>query len=192
MKMNPHVAEVYFQEIDNHARWALESFDRMRLVNDPAARLAAAHQALGHAAVVSRFLWPEEMVAPKDQTKQRGHHRRAMQRGQALRELLELEADHPLDNRALRLHVVLFEDRIDEWIESDLDNIVKPAKGNTPVSHGPIVEDVMRYLNAEKGEFQLRGHKFNLAALSDGLQDLRGRIALQLAREMGLASGALL
>jgi hypothetical protein len=190
--MNPHIAEIYFEEMDNHARWSLEAFARMRKAETAPDRFAAAHQALGHAAIVSRFLWPEEMITPKGTAKARRQHKRAVERGNALRQQLELPSEHPLNRRDLRIHMVMFESRIDGWIAEDLDNIVRPTGSDSMRQKGPVAEDVMRYLDAEDGVFELRGTGFNLAEIADSLEDLRGRIALIASKEIGLASGSLL
>ncbi len=191
--MNTYQVRIYLEELDKHACWALEAFNRIQQDRSASAAdlFSAVHQMLGHAGVVSRLLWPEEMIVPReDKRRAERRYKRALERGEKLRNHLAVDSTNPLNRADLRRHVAGFEENLDSWVSEGLDKIVLPANPDDNLKGrriGPVAEDVLRYFNVESGEFDFRGTVFPLQAISEALTDLRMRIELVLERDLTAA-----
>lgn len=190
--MNEFQLRIYLEEIDKHACWALEAYDRAENKEASAADIfSAAHQMLGHAGIVSRMLWPEEMFVPKADRRHLGQNcKRARERAVMLRERLGVDEHSPLNQPDLRLHVTRFEEKLDSWIQEALDDIIMPS---TPPDNlkgqkrGLVAEDVFRHFNGATGEFNFRETAFQLQSLAEALTELRLRVDLSLPEEWNAA-----
>lgn len=191
--MNTHQLRIYFEEMEKHACWALEAFDRIQDNPDSSAGdlFSSAHQMLGHAGVVSRLLWPEEMLVPRENRRiSLRRYKRALERAEHLRERLAVDEKNPLNQPALRKHIAGFEQNLDMWIDDGLDQIVLPSNPTDNLKGrrvGRIAEDVLRHFNLDSGDFDLRGTVFPLQAIAEALTDLRLRIDLVLEKELTAA-----
>ncbi|MFH0882887.1 MAG: hypothetical protein V2A56_07865 [bacterium] len=188
--MNTHQLRIYFEELDKHACWALEAYDRIQQNPDANAinLFSSAHQMLGHAGVVSRLIWPEDMVVPRENRRlAQRRHKRALERGENLRSRLVVDLISPLNRPELRRHVASFEENLDTWVNDDLDQIVLPQNSEDNLKGrriGPVAEDVLRHFNIRSGEFDFRGTVFPLQAIAEALTDLRLRIDLTLDKDL--------
>jgi hypothetical protein len=191
--MNIHQLRIYFEEMDKHARWGLEAFDRIQDSPESEATdlFSSVHQMLGHTGVVSRLLWPEEMVVPRENHKEAQHrHKPALEHAGQLRHQLAIDEKNPLNRHELRRHVASFEQNLDMWVDDGLDQIVLPQGSEDTLRGrriGPVAEDVLRHFNVETGEFDLRGTVFQLQAIAEALTDLRLRIDMNLQKDLTAA-----
>jgi hypothetical protein len=191
--MNTHQLRIYFEELDKHSCWALEAYDRIQQNPDADAvdLFSSAHQMLGHAGVVSRLLWPEEMVVPRENRRlAQRRQKRALERAEQLRDRLAVDSKSPLNRTELRCHVASFEENLDTWVNDGLDQIVLPQNSEDSLRGrriGPVAEDVLRHFNVQSGEFDLRGTVFPLQAIAEVLTELRMRIDLTLDKDLSAA-----
>ncbi len=94
---------------------AFERYDSLRRKNAPAPdQVSAVHEALGHAAALSRFFWPSG-VGPRRRTAQR---ELTQARAAKLRTAFGLTDSSPLKDRSLRDALEHFDERIDRYLLS--------------------------------------------------------------------------
>ena len=92
---------------------AFRRFDIARAVNDTEEnQVSAVHEALGHAAALSRFFWPSGRSAGTAQAVKRLRAARATK----LRAAFNLTDDSPLRDRHLRDSLEHFDERLDHYL----------------------------------------------------------------------------
>lgn len=125
-----------------------------------------------HASAISRIFWP-----PGGRNKE--SKKRAQRRGQFLRDLLELQSGHALQNRALRDHFEHFDERLDEWAESSKNrNIVRQLFGPRTAIGGDAIQDsdIIHHFDPDTNIFGFRGEHYNIQELATGIDDIYQRI----------------
>ena len=125
-----------------------------------------------HAAAISRIFWP-----PGGRNKE--SKKRAQRRGQFLRDLLELQSGHAVQNRALRDHFEHFDERLDEWAESSKNrNIVHQLFGPRNAIGGNAIQDsdIIHHFDPKTNIFGFRGEHYNIQELATGIDDIYQRI----------------
>jgi hypothetical protein len=121
-----------------------------------------------HAASVSRIFWP-----PGGRNKQ--STKRAHKRGQNLRDLLNLQGGHPVQNRSLRDHFEHFDERLDDWAENSKNrNIVHKLFGPRSAVGGDSIQDsdIIHHFDPATKIFGFRGEHFDIQELASGLDDI--------------------
>lgn len=129
-----------------------------------------------HAAAVSRIFWP-----PGGKNKK--STKRAHRRGQHLRQVLELQSGHAIQNRALRDHFEHFDERLDDWAENSKNrNIVQRLFGPRSAIGGDAIQnsDIIHHFDPATNVFGFRGEHYDIQALASGLEDIYNKIIAQL------------
>ncbi|WP_147270269.1 MULTISPECIES: hypothetical protein [Rhodopseudomonas] len=130
--------------------------------------VSSVHEALGHAAALSRFFFPV-----KNETLARA-------RGARLRQLFSIRDDSPLADRELRNSLEHFDERLDEYLLGDIAGYIFP---------GPMVQDadladdvlghIFRLVDPKTETFVLLGRKYSFGPMRNEVE----RVA-RLARKM--------
>lgn len=119
-------------------------------------------------AAVSRIFWP-----PGGRNKQ--STKRAHRRGQALRDMLQLQSGHPVQNRSLRDHFEHFDERLDDWAENSKNrNIVHRLFGPRSAIGGDSIQDsdIIHHFDPATNIFGFRGEHYNIQELATGLDEI--------------------
>jgi hypothetical protein len=113
--INPPTEAFYIRSIlysASRARNAFERFAEARSTEGEAQdQVSLIHEALGHAASLSRFFWPSKLGGRKTQMLTSLKEARAAR----LRQSFELAEDSPLKNRQLRDFLEHFDERLDQY-----------------------------------------------------------------------------
>ncbi len=114
--INPLFEAFYIRSVlysASRAREAFERFTALQTSDDTAQnQVSLIHEALGHAAALSRFFWPSNIG---------GRRMKALKslkeaRAKKMREAFSLTDDSPLKNRTLRDCLEHFDERLDEYL----------------------------------------------------------------------------
>jgi hypothetical protein len=120
----PYMEVMYLASVIYAAEAAIVAYQRYVRAREQedgdSAAASAIHEALGHAAGLSRFFWPSGGKLPKVRAKY-------------LRNRLAVEGDSPLRNRRLRDALEHFDERLDEFLLADCVGLLLPE---------PMVADV--------------------------------------------------
>ena len=121
---------------------------------DDAAAASAMHEALGHAAGLSRFFWPPSQK------------RIAHARAEKLRQTYSLDADSPLRARGLRNALEHYDERLDEFLLGDVVGGILPEPLIGDVS---LADDetghIFKLLDPEHEILVVLGAKFEFAPI---------------------------
>jgi len=113
--INPPTEAFYIRSIlysASRARNAFERFAEARSTEGEAQdQVSLIHEALGHAASLSRFFWPSRLGGRKTPVLTSLKEARAAR----LRQSFELDDDSPLKNRKLRDFLEHFDERLDQY-----------------------------------------------------------------------------
>ncbi len=115
----------YMQEIQMHCYGACNEYGHMTNVligqETQQTRLVWFHLSafLSHAAMISKYLWP----SPSGKSTPTGHI--AKLRAEKLRDLLHISDHLDVLNRNARNNVEHFDERIDNWVKNDSQNILE-------------------------------------------------------------------
>ncbi|MBN1363250.1 MAG: hypothetical protein JW976_00445 [Syntrophaceae bacterium] len=165
--------------VDNRSQKALaemvfigEIVLQSKIAELAAKRLSAAHDNLDNIEVwssiqsilvaagnVSKILWPSKEYA---------------ERGERLRELLNVDDNNILSDRSLRNHFEHYDERIEKWFKGESsavysDLAIDPLKsiwGNVPTNHHRAYDPLTQTLT-------FRGESFDLAAVLKELKEIR-------------------
>jgi len=140
---------------------------------DKAAIVAQVHEALSHAASVSRFFWP----APKKGIPPR--------RAEKLRETFELDETSPLYARDLRNALEHFDERLDDYLLGEISGYIFPA----PMVDSAALADealgyIFRLVDPVTDTFVLFGKKYPFGHLREAVTSVFER-AMKLAGHGG-------
>ncbi|WP_192983525.1 hypothetical protein [Pseudomonas sp. EggHat1] len=130
-----------------------------------------------HASAVSRIFWP-----PGGRNKQSS--KRALRRGQALRDMLQLQNGHAVQNRSLRDHFEHFDERLDDWAEnSKYRNIVHRLFGPRAAIGGNAIQDsdILHHFDPATNIFGFRGEYYDIQDLAVGLEDIYKKTVAKIA-----------
>ena len=120
-----------------------------------------------HSAAISRIFWPPGC---RDKTKKA----RAKKRGQSLRDELEINSSHLIQNRTLRDHFEHFDERLDDWVESSKNKtIISRLLGPRHAVQGNINDDdIIHHYDPKTKIYSFRGEPFNIQELVKGVDDI--------------------
>lgn len=168
--MNNFFKTIYFEQVKQECEFCLAAVEQMnKILEDEKAEGDFFREALDlvhHAAAISRIFWP-----PRCRTK--GKTARAHQRGQALRDELEIQSNHPVQNRTLRDHFEHYDERLDDWVEnSENKNMVKKLIGSRSSIGGIDDSDIIHQYDPSTKIYAFRGEHFNLEELVAGIIDI--------------------
>ena len=116
---------------------------------DHSAAASAIHEALGHAAALSRFFWPVRA------------NRLTKARGQRLREAFQVSDESPLQARGLRNALEHYDERLDEFLLGDCVGMIlpEPLIGPVDLATDPVGK-VFKLLDPDQGIFVILGEAF--------------------------------
>jgi hypothetical protein len=160
--IQPMFEAFYLEGIRYAAKCSVEAFERYEDAVENRDRdevVAHAHEALSHAAAVSRFFWP-----PAKPGTLRAH------RAAKLRKSFKLDDASPLANRDLRNALEHFDERLDEYLLGDHVGYFFP---------GPMVDNsdladeelghIFRLVDPMREVFVLYGQKFEFGPIRDAV-----------------------
>ncbi len=167
---------IYFNQVKQECEFCLAAVERMnKILVDEKAEDDFFREALDlvhHAAAISRIFWP-----PRCRDKKKTN--RAHQRGQALRDELKIQSNHPVQNRTLRDHFEHYEhyehydERLDDWVENSKDkNIVNKLIGSRGSIGGIDDSDIIHHYDPSTKIYAFRGEHFNVQELVTGITDI--------------------
>jgi hypothetical protein len=97
----------------------------------------------------------------------------ALERGETLRQLLEIRSDHPLQGRTLRDHLEHFDERLDDWAAtSERRNIVQDYIGPHGGIGGLPDSDRMRAFDPDSCTLTFRGETYHVQPLVTAIDEL--------------------
>jgi len=179
--MDDHLIRVYLSMAKEDCERAIAAVQALNvaLQQGPGGDPFGPAQALVlHAAAISRMFWPP---GSKDK-----HARvRAQRRGEALRQAIDIPQGHPVQSRALRDHIEHFDERLDDWAErSRHRNIVHRLVGPRSAIGGNAIDDsdITHHYDPEVKVYVFRGERFDIQALTSGVDDIYARINARLAQ----------
>ncbi len=159
-----YAGEVQFQ-IESFRR-ATEAFDKAKSIGDTEGRFIALHHAMGHAAAISRILFPEKLNSV-------GEKRREF-----LRKKLGIEPTSPLKARTLRNHMEHFEQRLDTWAadlrpnKSFVNRVCMPRETLVGVDD----RDILRMYDPSTLDYVFRGDRFNIPVVVNAVDELSTKV----------------
>lgn len=153
----------YLESLVYAAGSAVEAFERYDVAvedgTDKAAIVANVHEALAHAASVSRFFWPardKKGIPPR--------------RAAKLRETFEITDASPLFARELRNALEHFDERLDTFLLGDIVGYIFPGP---MVGSANLADDalghIFRLVDPESETFVLFGTKYPFGPLRDAV-----------------------
>ena len=118
------------------------------------------------AANISKIFWPIKRAPYKE-------------RGEFLRNLLNVDQSAPFRIRDPRNHFEHFDERLDDWfLQSTHHNIIDTSIGGDNIINGPI--DFMRFFNNERFVFRFRGDEYPINPIRDALEALVAKVEVEL------------
>ena len=171
----PHEA-FYIRSISYSSARASDAFLRLdvaRAVRDSADnQVSAVHEALGHAAALSRFSWPSGVGFRRSSAQER----LKMARAAKLRAAFDVGDASPLRSRGLRNALEHFDERLDSFVlrvEAGYffpDAIVADSTlADAPTSH------IFKLLDPERSCFVLLGEKHDYGSLRNEVERIHQR-----------------
>ena len=159
-KLKPLAEMVLISEIVSQVKFAEIAADQLTNTTESVETWASIQSILVAAANVSKILWP-----PGKKSKTRGNH---------LRELLCVNKDNLLSDRTFRNHFEHYDERIEEWFESNksavyMDSRIDPFEP-TPLS---LPQFFHRSYNPTTKALSFRGEAIDLAAVLAELTKIR-------------------
>jgi hypothetical protein len=143
---------------------AFECFELARIQGESdAAQVSAIHEALGHAAGLSRFFWPSAL----------GGRRAAallglrQARAAVLRAAFALDDDSPLRDRNLRDSLEHFDEKLDSYLLANTTGYFFP---DPMVDYADIVDEnvghIFKLVDPQRSIFVILGQKFDCGTVS--------------------------
>ena len=169
--MDSTTASIYVHELRNQCGYvqaSLEMFNQAMEKGAIIGILYSAQNMLMHSAMVARTLFPVR-------------HRSA-KHAEALREMLQIDDKHPLNNKQLQKVWDFPEDRMEDWIEGSRDRfILMDYVGPFGMVDDKKVEDmrasdVFRQVDPETLNFVFRGDVFALQGIAHAVADINERV----------------
>jgi hypothetical protein len=124
----PYCEAFYLLSIHYSAGRCLESFEKYEKFKnqevEPDYLVSIIQEAVGHAAALSRYFWP----SPQGRKNQPNLTRLKKERGKKLRHSFGLTEDSPLYNRDLRNAWEHFDERLDVYLQSNMQLRRKKVK----------------------------------------------------------------
>ena len=159
-------------------------FDVAKAVRDSAEnQVSAVHEALGHAASLSRFFWPSGARASRSAALKRLKEARAAK----LRAAFEVSDESPLRSRKLRDALEHFDERLDSFVLTVEAGYFFP---DPMVAESDLADDptghIFKLLDSERSRFVLLGELYEYGSLRREVERIRG-----LARAMDDNGGRL-
>lgn len=155
------------------AREAFVRFDVARSARDSADnQVSAVHEALGHAASLSRFFWPSGARASASPAVMKLKAARA----EKLRAAFEVSDESPLRSRKLRDALEHFDERLDSFVLTvDAGYFFPdPMVGKSELADEPTGH-IFKLLDPERSHFVLLGEKFEYGSLRLEVERIHGR-----------------
>lgn len=153
-----HYVAFYIEAIFYAAERGKLAFDRFNklVANGGSASdiVASAHEALGHAAALSRFFFPVDKKAL------------ARARAANLRQLFAISNSSPLQDRELRNALEHFDERLDEYLLGDIAGYLFPGPmvDNASLADDPVGY-IFRLVDPKTETFVLLGAKHPFSAM---------------------------
>jgi hypothetical protein len=173
--MDVFIEGIYLRELVAQCEFGIGSVLRMNKVlethDSPSEFFREAGNFLQHSSAVSRLLWPPGANS-------RLKKKRAKKRGDYLRNSLEINDGHSLKDRTLRDHFEHFDERLDDWAETNPHrNIVDNMIGPRNAIDGDSIkdQDIMRLFDPATKTLIFRGERFNVQALVNGLTEVQAK-----------------
>ncbi|KXI30857.1 hypothetical protein [Paraglaciecola hydrolytica] len=169
--MDEFLAKIYLEQAKQECERCFHSIQIMNAITQKKLDDDFFQHALDlihHAAAVSRIFWP-----PGGKNKQ--STKRAHRRGQALRDMLQLQSGHAVQNRSLRDHFEHFDERLDDWAENSRNrNIVHRLFGPRSAIGGVAIQDsdIIHHFDPATKIFGFRGEHYNIQELATGIDDI--------------------
>ena len=175
--MDDFLQSIYLGEIAQECDFCFSTVAKMneQLENDMKNQsdfFKDASDLVNHAAAISRMLWP-----PNDKNKQK--RVRATRRGKALRKILDVQYNHPIQNRKLRNHFEHFDERLDDWAHNSRNkNIVRNLIGSPNAIGGDAIDatDIINSYDPSTRIYSFRGESFNIQELVNAITDINQRV----------------
>jgi hypothetical protein len=154
---------VFVGEIVNQAKFAERAAERLKATADdidPVEVWGAIQSILIAAGNVSKILWPPRKTSAE--------------RGEMLRELLDVDDRNPLSDRHFRNHFEHYDERIEDWFAESgsavcIDSRIDPF--DSPWGRNPA--NFHRGYNPLTKTLTFRGESTDLAAILSALQEIR-------------------
>jgi len=165
----PHEA-LYIRSIAYSAGRSVEAFRRFDAANSddcPAElQVSLVHEALGHAAALSRYFWPSGLGGRRSPTLRN----LAKARASKLREAFEVDEESPLKSRRLRDALEHFDERLDAHLMSlDAGMIFPdPMVGSVEASAPPI--HLFKMVDPSTSQFVLLGELYAFGSVRKEVQ----------------------
>jgi len=158
-KLSPLAEMTFIGEIVAQTKIAENAADQLNKSSDSVEVWGSVQSILIAAANVSKILWPVK---------------KRMARGKQLRELLGVDEDHLLSDRTLRNHFEHYDERIEDWFESNnsavyIDSIIDPFEP-TPLS---LPQFYHRSYNPSSRKLSFRNESIDLDAVLAALAEIR-------------------
>jgi len=171
--MDDFLKRIYLQQVKQECEFCLAAIARMNeiLKSEGESQNDFFREALDlvhHAAAVSRIFWPPGCRDKKKKV-------RAQQRGQALRDQLEIRSNHPIQKRTLRDHFEHFDERLDDWAENSRNkNMINRLLGPRNAVGGDAIgdSDIIHHYDPATKIYAFRGEAFDIQELVDGIGDI--------------------
>lgn len=127
------------------------------------------HEALEHAAALSRFFWPSGLG-------NRNLNKLRKARARMLREQHKLNGRSPLKNRKLRDSLEHFDERLDEYCLTQDAGYFFPSAmiGNSNLADDPT-GNIFRLVDPQKKIFVVMGEKYEFGPIQTEIERLHGR-----------------
>ena len=159
-KLNPLAEMALIGEIVSQSKIAEKAADQLNKSSDTVEVWGSIQSILVAAANVSKILWPAR--------------KQYMARGKQLRELLGVDDDNMLSDRTLRNHFEHYDERIDDWFDSNnsavyMDSRIDPFEP-TPLSTPQLFH---RSYNPTNRTLSFRNESIDLAAVLAALAEIR-------------------
>jgi hypothetical protein len=164
-------AGIYVHEIRNQCAYvqaSLEMFNQAMEKGATIGILYCAQNMLTHSAMVARTLFPVRHKAAKH--------------AESLREMLQIDDKHPLNNKQLLKVWDFPEDRMEDWIEGSRDRFVLMdyvgpfGMVDDKKVEGMRAGDVFRQVDPETLSFVFRGDVFALQGIAHAVADINERV----------------
>jgi hypothetical protein len=155
------------------ARDAFVRFEVARAVRNGADnQVSAVHEALGHAASLSRFFWPSGAGGSASPALKR----LKQARGAKLRTAFEVRHDSPLRSRRLRDGLEHFDERLDSFVLTvDAGYFFPdPLVGDSELADEPAGH-IFKLLDPERSSFVLLGQKYEFGVLRQEVERIHER-----------------
>lgn len=128
------------------------------------------------AAMISKVLWPGQMRRAPDEEEELFVRRRRLAevRGPALREMLGVDDESPLKNRAVRDAIEHFDERLDRRLSSPDRNIVINSMGPPNMIHmeGATEPFYLHHYDPQTTKYTILGDSMSIAVVEEALVNL--------------------